>query len=246
MIRSFDKIHPEAFAGLKAPTVTVNNDDCLTLEQMKKLDNHAVNKYQLPVELMMENAGYQLARVVSKVARPGSKVVVGCGTGNNAGGGLVAARRLLAWEYDIYLDIPDKKLKDLPAIQLERTLSFGAKTIKPLKPDCAIDAYFGFSLRLPVPEHFVSSFQWINNLTCPVISLDIPSGITENMSKEDNTFVKPNAVCTLAAPKKVLFSLDLDFETFLVDIGIPSKAFEDLCFSFHADFSKDDVIRLIV
>jgi len=222
----------------------VNNDDCLTFEQMKKLDDHAVNKYQLPVELMMENAGYQIARVVSKVVRPGSEVVVGCGTGNNAGGGLVAARRLLAWGYDLYLDIPDQKLKDLPAMQLERALSCGAKTVKPSNPDCAIDAYFGFSLRLPVPEHFLTSFKWINNLTCPLISLDIPSGITENRREEDNTFVDPNAVCTLAAPKKVLFAFDLKLEIFLIDIGIPHKAFLDLGLPFPIDFSTSPIIQL--
>jgi len=78
----------------------------LSLDDFRQMDYYAVEEYHLPIELMMENAGLQLARLVARSAEPGAIILVGCGNGNNGGGGLVCARRLSAWGYDVYLDFP--------------------------------------------------------------------------------------------------------------------------------------------
>ena len=120
------------------PEITIPYADALSFEQMKKLDYYTVEAYKLPIELMMENAGLHLARLTSTQAEAGSKVLIGIGTGNNGGGGLVAARRLKAWGYDVYLDIPDLNLKDLPKMQLERAMRFGVKQENISNPDVFI------------------------------------------------------------------------------------------------------------
>ncbi|MFT6796061.1 MAG: NAD(P)H-hydrate epimerase [Maribacter sp.] len=79
--------------------------EALSLETFKKMDYYAVEKYGLSIELMMENAGLQLARLIALKASKECKITVGVGNGNNGGGGLVAARRLAAWGYDVYLDL---------------------------------------------------------------------------------------------------------------------------------------------
>lgn len=72
--------------------------DALELSQFKEMDYYAVENYALPIELMMENAGLQLANLVaSSIQHPDTKILIGIGNGNNGGGGLVAARRLAAW-----------------------------------------------------------------------------------------------------------------------------------------------------
>lgn len=43
------------------PEVKVKKEDALTLSEMKRLDEYAINKFHLPIELMMENAGYHFA-----------------------------------------------------------------------------------------------------------------------------------------------------------------------------------------
>ena len=62
----------------------------LSLESFKEMDYLAVEKYALPIELMMENAGLQLARLITFSATKNSKILIGIGNGNNGGGGLVA------------------------------------------------------------------------------------------------------------------------------------------------------------
>ena len=87
------------------PEVQASKIRTLSLEAFKEMDYYAVNNYHLPVELMMESAGMQLARLTASVAGPGATVLVGVGPGNNGGGGLVAARRLEAWGYEVAEDV---------------------------------------------------------------------------------------------------------------------------------------------
>ena len=63
-----------------------------------KIDERAVHEFKIPVLTLMERAGNAVALEclktirVKKIANP--KVLVLCGSGNNAGDGLVVARRL--------------------------------------------------------------------------------------------------------------------------------------------------------
>jgi len=152
----------------------------LSLESFMKMDYMAVEKYSLPIELMMENAGLQLARLVTLKATRNSKIIIGIGNGNNGGGGLVAARRLAAWGYDVHLDLAVDITKDLPNTQLKRALLFGVKQGLPAKIDIWVDAYLGFSQRLPLSQVFLDRIAVANASTAHRISLDIPIGISEN------------------------------------------------------------------
>ena len=70
------------------PSFLITIDDTFSLDQMKELDNYTINNFQIPVELMMENAGYHLARLVTKKNEDKhKKTLIGVGNGNNGGGG---------------------------------------------------------------------------------------------------------------------------------------------------------------
>ena len=117
----------------------------LTIDQFREMDNRAIDEYSIPIELMMETTGLQLALFISHHASRESRILIGIGMGNNGGGGLVASRRLAGWGYNVYLNIPVSKLKTAPASQLIRALAFGAKSETVNNPDIFVDAYFGFS-----------------------------------------------------------------------------------------------------
>ena len=135
----------------------------LTIDQFRRMDQLAIEEYSLSIELMMENAGLQLARLVAQNASQKSKIMIGAGTGNNGGGGLVAARRLSGWGYNVSLNMPDPNLKTLPASQLSRAIAAGASVEIIEDPDFFVDAYFGFSQRLPLPSAFQEVISWSNN-----------------------------------------------------------------------------------
>ena len=58
----------------------------LTSAQVKQVDAICAERFGIPVDWLMEAAGWQVARFVDRPA------VVVCGVGNNAGDGLAAAQ----------------------------------------------------------------------------------------------------------------------------------------------------------
>src|SRR4051812_18041478 len=62
---------------------------------MERADRVAAERYGIPVLLLMENAGRAVANAAERMlkSRPGP-VVVFCGSGNNGGDGIAAARTL--------------------------------------------------------------------------------------------------------------------------------------------------------
>jgi NAD(P)H-hydrate epimerase len=207
--------------------------EALSLEAFKKMDYYAVEKYGLSIELMMENAGLQLARLIALKASKECKITVGVGNGNNGGSGLAAARRLAAWGYDVYLDLAVVITKKLPSIQLKRGVLFGVTQRLPTKTDIWVDAYLGFSQRLPLSQVFLEKITLANASTAHRISLDIPIGISEERSEP---LFKAHQVTTLAAPKKILELLPKGIIVFIADIGIPKAVYTEFdiempCFS---------------
>lgn len=197
-------------------------EKALELIDFRDMDYYTVENYHLPIELMMENAGLQLANLIANDASKNSIIKIGAGNGNNGGGGLVAARRLAGWGYSVYLDIFTKITKDLPAKQLQRALKFGVKIEEIQHPDILVDAYLGFSQRLPLNDSLLSIVEEANNSKALKISLDIPTGFLGDTSPQ---FFNADKVLTLAAPKKILYNLDKATEIYIADIGIPQKIY---------------------
>ncbi|MCL5246212.1 NAD(P)H-hydrate epimerase [Cellulophaga sp. 20_2_10] len=212
----------------------------LSLEAFKEMDYWAVEKYNLSIQLMMENAGLQLARLIVKKATETSVITIGVGNGNNGGGGLVAARRLAAWGFNVNLDLVVPITKDLPKAQLERALLFGAKEGAPETTDIWVDAYLGFSQRLPLSDAFVKSIALANASLAFKISLDIPVGISK-----DGTLLgfKADQVMTLAAPIMILEKLPSTLEVYVADLGIPKAVYEHFNIKIP-NFSENQLIAL--
>lgn len=211
----------------------------LTIDQFKEMDTLAIQNYALPIELMMENAGLQMARLVSKNATRKNNIWIGVGPGNNGGGGLVAARRLSGWGYRVKLDIPERKLKPLPTLQLERSIAAGAEVSNLSKADVFVDAYFGFSQKLPLPDIFLASIEKANRDSALKISLDLPSGF--NKTNGDHLF-RPDFILTMAAPKIELIKFGHGPGLFIADIGIPGNLYEHfgIC---QPDFAKEGIVK---
>ena len=216
--------------------------DALELPDFKAMDYYAVENYHLPIELMMENAGLQLANLASSVAKSSSaKILVGVGNGNNGGGGLVAARRLAAWGYTVHLDTFTHIEKPLPKKQLERAVKFGVINRAISDPDIWIDAYLGFSQRLPLNKKLMDILNRANQGNHQRISLDIPTGFLGDTSAP---YFQAHRVMSLAAPKKILYNLPPETEVFIADLGIPKEVYEKFNLSIPP-FEKNNILKLI-
>ena len=213
----------------------------LELSAFKEMDYFAVDEYSLPIELMMENAGLQLANLIANTSTITQIIKIGVGNGNNGGGGLVAARRLAAWGYKVYLDIPNDITKDLPKLQLTRAVIFGAEISNPAHYDVWVDAYLGFSQRLPLPNNLLKRCEEANLSQALKVSLDLPTGFNGDSKA---IYFNSDKILTLAAPKKILYKLPKSTEIFIADIGIPDAVYQ----KFEVDslgFENNNILKLI-
>ena len=213
----------------------------MELSDFKAMDHFTVEDYKLPVELMMENAGLQLANLITRFAKKSQIIKIGIGNGNNGGGGLVAARRLLAWGYTVYLDMITDISKDLPRQQLRRAVSFGAQTSTPTRYDVWVDAYLGFSQRLPLTELLLERCDKANESDALRISLDIPTGFGGDTNA---LYFRCDKILTLAAPKKLLYRLPERTEIFIADLGIPAAVYQKFKIE-PLPFHTNNILKLI-
>ncbi len=207
---------------------------------MKLVDQIMTNKFQIPVELMMEHAGLNLAKLASREISS-YNVVVFVGNGNNGGGGLVCARRLIAWGYQVSLYSPSlfQKFKETPYNQFKRTIAIdpGIHLLKSEEdfynyknesdhPLLAVDAYIGYGFSGIPSEIAKKTIQLIKSCD-KIISLDAPSGLDTTTGQNTLNLI-PDIIATLAYPKIGLLKISqLDTEIFLVDIGVPMSVYLD-------------------
>jgi NAD(P)H-hydrate epimerase len=225
------------------PKVESSRIRTLSLDAFKEMDYYAVNNYHLPVELMMESAGLQLARLSATVANPGDRVLVGIGPGNNGGGGLVAARRLESWGYKVHIQIPTEIKHQMIKDQLSRTISYGVEKVIEAEYDLILDCFFGFSQRMPLPGPVSELIRIMNSMKAAKISLDIPTGISEEGT---SLRFRADKVLTVAAPKTILLNHINEYELYIADVGIPTEVYLRNKIDYAAlGFFRDQIVQLV-
>ncbi|ELP87096.1 hypothetical protein EIN_495510 [Entamoeba invadens IP1] len=181
--------------------------DYLTQNQAIQLDKDLMGKYCYSLSQLMEVAGLSCAQVLS-VEYPVEHyptVFVVCGSGNNGGDGLVAARYLQQFGYNVIVYYP-KHSKDehlcLLVKQLEQN-SILVETEFTWHPEVSVilDAIFGFSFKAPIRGIFKEVIDKINNESIPVVSVDIPSGWDVEKGYTGEGILAPKVLVSLSYPK---------------------------------------------
>lgn len=132
-------------------------------EEMRLLDQAAVQDYAIPALLLMENAGRGVSDVISREYEP-CKTLIFVGKGNNGGDGLVAARHLANRGFHvqfILLEDPSKFKSDpllnftivskmnIPWVLMTENSKEEEWLSSCQKADLVVDAIFGIGLSSP-------------------------------------------------------------------------------------------------
>ncbi len=196
---------------------------------MIEVDRIMTEDLSIPVSLMMEHAGLNLARLTYNYIRYNDHVIIIAGTGNNAGGGITAARKLAGWgiSTSIYL-VKGKPTREIPKLQLKRAIKCGARIVDHLDDsDIIIDAFIGYNFKGKIDPKYSELFSYMRN--SKVISLDVPSGLDSTNGRNPGQ-LKPLATATLAWPKSGMISIEKQFigNLYLIDIGVPLYIYHEL------------------
>jgi len=183
--------------------------------EIRLLDKEAVEKYGISHEILMENAGAAVARLILHTASEEDTVAVIAGPGNNGGDGLVCARHLASHGMDVhvYLVADPERLSELVKknldrvalanIPVEKVTEKNMEELQDVLPfyDVIVDALFGTGLTRPLGGVYKEAVEAINDSGSLVVSVDIPSGINSDTGEVMGTAVKADFTVTFGLPK---------------------------------------------
>lgn len=168
----------------------------------------------IPAATLMENAGREVASAAVRLAGGayGRRAVVVCGKGNNGGDGLVAARYLDAWGLRVTAVLlePGEDLREPAATNLSRlahtgvrvrTFPDGRLTRELARADVVVDAVFGTGFRGVPEDAFAEAIEAMNDAGAPVVSVDIPSGVSGETGAVEGEAVRAGITVTFGAAK---------------------------------------------
>ncbi|MGE3980874.1 MAG: NAD(P)H-hydrate epimerase [Candidatus Omnitrophota bacterium] len=210
----------------------------MTVKQIQKLDEIAINHYGFPSLVLMENAGRRVYEEVMKNFRPAVVIVI-CGQGNNAGDGFVTARHLINAGVKTNIILigrsADLKQDALVNYRILRQLKHPVRETARLttrsltlirEADVVVDAIFGVGLNREITDPYKRIIETINREAKKVVAVDIPSGLDGTNGKIHGVCVKANLTVTFSFPKCGFYQSEGPQKTgkvIVADIGIPDK-----------------------
>ncbi|KPK02582.1 MAG: hypothetical protein AMK71_01705 [Nitrospira bacterium SG8_35_4] len=184
-----------------------------TAQQMQDIDRVTIGKLGIAGIVLMERAGLSVVSRMNELY-PAGKVMVLCGSGNNGGDGFVIARELhnQGREVEVYAVRPEK-LKGDAKTNYDAAKKFGVNIhsmnefipldSKLMTPNSLIvDALLGTGLQDEVRKPLSDVINKVNDLGCPVIAVDIPSGISSDSGQVMGCAVRANLTVTFGLPKR--------------------------------------------
>jgi len=209
----------------------------LTSEEMRLVDEAAINGFGIDVLSLMENAGLQTALLARRMLGgdvTAKRVTCLVGKGNNGGDGLVAVRHLHDWgaSLEVALAAPRKEFREIPAKQLTTVEKLGVPVAEGAKDlggsELLVDALLGYN-STGDPRGGVADLVRLANLShAPILALDIPSGFDATTGVPNEPCIKAKATITLGFPKIGFLNPDSRScvgELYLCDISMPREIY---------------------
>ena len=237
----------------------------LTAAQMREADRFTIEDIGIPALVLMENAGRQVVAAIEAAyeAELEGRVAVLCGRGNNGGDGFVVARTLLQRGIDtsvfvigaiadirgdarVNLDILGRLGLTVVEIADEQTWELHFSEVS--KCSLIVDAIFGTGLRSSLSGMLETVVADVNAADIPIVSIDLPSGISADTPHLIGDCIDASMTVTLAAPKLPLILPPAEAyagDVVIADIGIPYEVIEALEGS-HIQLMTPEHVRAIV
>jgi len=220
----------------------------VTAKQMQGLDATAIQQYHIPGIELMENAGRSTVEaIVTRFGSPVDKrITILVGPGNNGGDGLVIARllHLRGGRPEVFMMVAADRLHGDARANFELLAPLPVPihslldhdTISTLKDPLAkswlvVDSLFGTGLTRDITGRFAEVIGLVNNTDCPVVAVDIPSGLCSDTGRPLGVCVDADLTVTfgLAKTGQVIYPGKTHVgELVIVDIGIPTEAVQQL------------------
>lgn len=220
----------------------------LSREEVRAVDRRAIAEYGLPGIVLMENAGRNAAALLH-ARRPGGRIAIACGRGNNAGDGFVMARHLENLGHDVRLLLACRPadLRGDAATNAAVAARAGIPMVDLVDGDVAawmdavaaadwiVDALLGTGASGPPRGVLAVAIRALNEAREAggrrVLAVDLPSGLDCDTGEAPGDCVRADVTATFVAtklgfgrPGAAAFTGTIE----IVDIGVPRKLLADI------------------
>src|SRR6185295_4501514 len=220
----------------------------LNAAQMREADRQTIEEIGIPSLVLMENTGRQVVAAMEAMHSDllERRVAILCGRGNNGGDGCVVARTLVQRGVDVSVFLLGRvaDVRGDARINLEILGRLGLTVVEIADSqawelhfsqvsDCTliVDAIFGTGLNAPVSGLIESVIADVNASGIPVVSIDLPSGLSADSPEPIGPSIEAGLTVTLGAPKLPLVLPPGELragDIVIADIGIPADVLESV------------------
>lgn len=179
---------------------------------IRRLENRHIPTAQPP---LMDQAGLAAADYACEIVEQDkARILVLAGPGNNGGDAYVCAEHLKARGHAITLcsTVPTQALPTEATVARQAWLDAGGKILPTLPDihDCEliIDGLFGVGLSRAIEGTAAEWVAQINQAHCPILALDIPSGLDADSGVAMHPCVRATHTVTFLAAKPGLYMQD--------------------------------------
>lgn len=191
-----------------------------TAQQVREQDNCAIHEFGIAGYTLMQRAGRAVVEHIHTHYRsdrqpPTGHWLVLCGSGNNGGDGYVVAKMAAeaGMEVSVCSLVDTAVLKGDAAQALHDWQDAGGKVKSwPLsgteKFDLALDALLGTGIDRVVRGEYGHAIEFLNQLDCPVVAIDIPSGLNADTGCVMGCAVRAHSTVTFVGRKRGMYTAD--------------------------------------
>jgi hydroxyethylthiazole kinase-like uncharacterized protein yjeF len=215
------------------PTVRWAAVPKMSCAQSRQLTVLATGRYGHDILTLMDTAGQRTAEFTTLLA-PDGPILIVAGRGNNGAVGLAAACHLASmgrrvWvvpthEPENYSGVPKEQLEKLAALEGVRVRS----SLPKMKFGCVIDAAVGTRLEGPPRGRTLDVITVVNNLGCPVIALDVPTGLSADDGHIPGDVIHASATLAFILPKPGTPPGGDVGDLYVASLGLPPEAFTEV------------------
>lgn len=209
-----------------------------TAAAVRGVDYAAIHELGIPGYELMCRAGRAVVNIARDSFPDASRWLIVCGPGNNGGDGYVVARLAVEAGIDVKLCslVDPRQLKGDAAQAYSDWQSGGGEVFFWPLPDTdtydlALDALLGTGIDRPVGGVFRGAIAYLNQLECPKLAIDIPSGLNADTGCAMGCAVRAQNTVTFVGHKRGLYTADgpdycgvISFD----DLSIPPEAAQKL------------------
>ncbi|MXP67672.1 bifunctional ADP-dependent NAD(P)H-hydrate dehydratase/NAD(P)H-hydrate epimerase [Pantoea sp. Aalb] len=156
------------------------------IQLINKLEYEAINTLDITLYELMQRAGKASYKLALEIWPLSQHWMILCGHGNNGGDGYVIARLAYLSGINVTLLAHEHYILSKEAQQSrDAWLSVGGVIYPtditwPKNVDLIVDALFGIGINREIIEPYNNLIEMMNSHVAPVLSIDIPSGLSAN------------------------------------------------------------------